>query len=269
MSSADAPVDSELLADYVGGALDGTPEKNHVEQLISSSPQWHRAAQDITAGMHAVSRDLASLRDAPAAMPPDVAARFDELLSSQEMAPVAKRARSPRRRRLLRTWAAPVAVAAAALAFFAIVGLPRLATQTGSNAGSAERDTAAGQPQQAMAPPQPVETITTGRRYDRGSLSQAFSAPSLAPGPDIKSGDTRVDSVEELPHALDPGLRDKCLTEVGTARPGKATRVEFAYFDNQPALVISIVAASGEWWFVAGARCGISGADKLYETQVR
>ena len=40
-------VDHDLLADYVGGALDGTPEQERIAGLIAASPEWGRAAEEL------------------------------------------------------------------------------------------------------------------------------------------------------------------------------------------------------------------------------
>jgi hypothetical protein len=74
-------VDIDLLADYVGGALDGTPDETVVAGLVADDPAW-RTAHDALAGATAtVGAQLRLLGAAPAPMPADVAARLDAALA--------------------------------------------------------------------------------------------------------------------------------------------------------------------------------------------
>lgn len=73
-------VDWDLLADHLGGALDGTPEQARVARLIATDPAWSRAAAQLAAALDAVASDLASLPD-PGRMPAAVEARLTEALA--------------------------------------------------------------------------------------------------------------------------------------------------------------------------------------------
>lgn len=75
-------VDLDLLADYVGGALDGTPEQALVERLISTAPQWRDAHRDLVRAMSPVREALARLGAEQPAMPEDVTARLDAALDA-------------------------------------------------------------------------------------------------------------------------------------------------------------------------------------------
>jgi negative regulator of sigma E activity len=151
-------VDIDLLADYIGGALDGTPDESVVAALIADDPGWRDAHDTLTGAMAAVGTELGHLGAGAVAMPADVVSRVDAAIAElpplsgpersepaarDEAVPgaarrhlhpvpagVAKdaereRATAPGRRRALRRWAAPIAVAASALAF-AGVGLGQL-----------------------------------------------------------------------------------------------------------------------------------------------
>ncbi|MEQ4300583.1 hypothetical protein ABNF97_04185 [Plantactinospora sp. B6F1] len=72
-------VDLDLLADYVGGALDGTPEQVEVARLIEQDPAWAEAHTNLTAGLDAVRLDLAGWAADPTPMP---AAVLDRLTSA-------------------------------------------------------------------------------------------------------------------------------------------------------------------------------------------
>ncbi|MFC6019117.1 hypothetical protein ACFP2T_23260 [Plantactinospora solaniradicis] len=69
-------VDLDLLADYVGGALDGTPEEAELARLIDEDPAWADAYATLTAGIDAVRLDLAGWATEPISMPPVVAERL-------------------------------------------------------------------------------------------------------------------------------------------------------------------------------------------------
>lgn len=70
-------VDLDRLADYVGGALDGTQDAADVRHLVATDKHWASAHAELVAAMPAVLADLSALRDVDTAMPVDVAARLD------------------------------------------------------------------------------------------------------------------------------------------------------------------------------------------------
>jgi hypothetical protein len=73
-------VDIDLLADYIGGVLTGTPEESAVAARIADDPAWQAAYESIGDGMSFVSAELGRLDPGP--MPADLADRFDTLLTS-------------------------------------------------------------------------------------------------------------------------------------------------------------------------------------------
>ncbi|MGI5146494.1 hypothetical protein ACQEVC_08940 [Plantactinospora sp. CA-294935] len=74
-------VDLDLLADYVGGALDGTPDEVEIARLVDQDPAWAEAFADLTAGLDAVRLDLAGLAAAQTPMPPLVVDRLSSALA--------------------------------------------------------------------------------------------------------------------------------------------------------------------------------------------
>jgi hypothetical protein len=72
-------VDIDLLADYIGGVLTGTPEESAVAARIADDPAWQSAFASLTDGMAFVSAELG--RFDPEPMPADVAARLDAALT--------------------------------------------------------------------------------------------------------------------------------------------------------------------------------------------
>lgn len=70
-------VDFDLLADYVGGALDGTPDEAVVAALIVGHPGWRRAHADLVEATGAMTVALQAWGEETEPMPADVLARLD------------------------------------------------------------------------------------------------------------------------------------------------------------------------------------------------
>lgn len=274
-------VDLDLLADYVGGALDGTPEHDRVARLVADDPAWRSAAADLTAALTLVEADLATLAAAAEPMPDDIAARFDALLASSEF--TAPRPAPPRpavgertlnrdapgsrpARRGWRRWATPVAVAAGALALAGIVlPLGPLATSqedagTGLSAENA--------PAVAVAPADGGVPVTaSGTDYGRQMLSSAQKTQKVPPSSEA----ARTYDNSTMAAAADLGRLGgsaealaSCFTAITTVLPGTVTGADFARFEGRPALIVTVDTATGGWWFVAGPQCGQPGPDELF-----
>lgn len=76
-------VDHDLLADYVGGALDGTPEEASVARLVTEDPAWSEAYALLAAAVAGVRADLAGWGESPEPMPPAVTDRILAALAAQ------------------------------------------------------------------------------------------------------------------------------------------------------------------------------------------
>ncbi|WFE25660.1 hypothetical protein O7623_20040 [Solwaraspora sp. WMMD791] len=150
-----AEVDRDLLADYVGGALDGTPDQVVVDRLIAQRPAWRAAHDELVDASRLVQSMLAEWGSQAEPMPQGVADRITAALAAEPLpaavpamlaAPLADRAapeqlappveitsatgrtgttRRDGRRRRWQRYATPVAVAAAAAAL-AGLGLQQL-----------------------------------------------------------------------------------------------------------------------------------------------
>ncbi|MEH0928589.1 hypothetical protein [Micromonospora sp. CPCC 205558] len=72
-------VDADLLADYLGGALDGTPQQDEVAQLVAADPSWAEAYALLAPAVAEVRTDLARWAEPPPEMPPAIT---DRLLAS-------------------------------------------------------------------------------------------------------------------------------------------------------------------------------------------
>ncbi|BCJ71775.1 hypothetical protein CS0771_13190 [Catellatospora sp. IY07-71] len=280
-------VDHDLLADYVGGALEGTPDETRIAELIAADPAWQAAADELRGALALVSADLTVLSATPEPMPADVAARFDALLASPEFAPVPpvaprsgvgertldrsdRPARPSAARRPRRRWVMPTAVAAGVLALAGIV-LP-----LGSLGMSAqEAGTMADAPAAAPAAAGLVPANASGTDYRREQMHEGVralasakdsSAPELLTTPDDA---TAMRNHLKAPAGLErltgsPAALAQCLDAVRTAVPGTVTSVDFAHFEGRPALVMMVDTATAGYWFVAGPGCGVNGPDELF-----
>ena len=202
-------VDIDLLADYVGGALDGTPDEATVSALIAGDASWREAYEQLCRGVAAVTGELQQLGSAPERMADDVLARLDQALvaasagtlvslhsgvtdapaamepgtdgAAPERHPVAvpSRSRSKRARRL--RWAAPAGIAAGVLAFAGFAVQQGVSSgssaDTNAAAGSAAERPAMGQeagsPLELALPSGPVPVTESGAEYSRASLGRS------------------------------------------------------------------------------------------------
>ena len=207
-------VDIDLLADYVGGALDGTPDEAVVAALITEDAAWREAHTRLSGGVDAVSGQLRELGSIAEPMPADVVARLDAALlaatsigdrqSGATVAPAAMEpgtdgaapvrhlvavpsgSRSKRARRL--RWAAPVGIAAGVLAFVGFGFQQQFAGGVSQDAGTTNAGAApeqAEQPAAALALPDGSVPLTeSGTDYRQDTLVQAarqrvMAAPQL------------------------------------------------------------------------------------------
>lgn len=261
-------VDHDLLADFVGGALEGTPAHDRVARLIATDPTWRQAAEQLTAALRATSLDLDRLRRTPEPMPADVVERISTALAPPH-APVP--VRRPARQSLFHKlrWAVPIAAAAGAFGFFALKLPIGMSTQSSAPSLSGPNQRAA---DSAGVAEVPVPTITSGIQHNRANLGDTAGRASNETAPKaVPSGKTGYfsNSVPGLQRLTDPHALRLCLDAVAVVLPGKPTLVDYAYFEGPPALVISITAPSGKWTFVAGPDCGIAGPDEIYRAPLQ
>ncbi|WP_406039505.1 hypothetical protein OG799_28775 [Micromonospora sp. NBC_00898] len=89
-------VDHDLLADYVGGALDDTPERVRVARLIEEDPAWGGAYAELAPAVELVRADLADWAAAAVPdMPLAVADRIAAALAGAGPAPTPTDAAAP------------------------------------------------------------------------------------------------------------------------------------------------------------------------------
>jgi hypothetical protein len=80
-------VDLDLLADYVGGVLDGTPDETVVSRLITEDLDWSRAYAELAPAVETVRASLAAWGATSTVMPTDVADRITAALCADPVVP--------------------------------------------------------------------------------------------------------------------------------------------------------------------------------------
>ncbi|AGL21706.1 hypothetical protein [Actinoplanes sp. N902-109] len=274
-------VDIDLLADFVGGALDGTPDEARVARRIAEDPAWQDAFVELSAGVEAVAGALRSWGTEPEPMPDDVVARLDAALlappapeTPQLVAVPGGKPSSSRRRRL--TWAVPIGVAAAAVAF-AGVGLRQWNSDSPVKSDSA----AGGSTVTTLAAP-PAQQLESGIDYTRQSLGQAAASTLLGSAPPARingqdqageGATAKAAPGDALARLRVPEALVACLTAIaGQNGVGQvaAQTVDYARFQGAPALIVHFTAANGTWVWAVGAACGLpgSGTDMLASVRV-
>ncbi|BCJ43608.1 hypothetical protein GCM10010168_40840 [Actinoplanes ianthinogenes] len=279
-------VDIDLLADYVGGALDGTPESERVAALIAGEPAWQEAYALLAPEMAAVGALLGDLPVEP--MPADVVARLDAALATaggpvatvtvDEAAPGVPKSVSDldvrRRKRGRHRWlriAAPIGIAAGAVAFlgYGLAG-PESASD---DAGSSAAAPAAGE---AMVNAIPALTMTSGLDYTLGTLGQTLKRATDTPRTMASEDSAGINAADEqgLARLRAPAALLDCLNAIAAengAGPITTESADYARFEGQEALVVRFTADNGAWAWASGADCGLAGggADTLGKVPVR
>ncbi|WP_433314564.1 hypothetical protein ACQP0U_32395 [Micromonospora sp. CA-269861] len=75
-------VDPDLLADYLGGALDGTPQQDEVAELVTADPSWAEAYALLAPAVTEVRTDLTRWAEPSPEMPPAITDRLLAALAS-------------------------------------------------------------------------------------------------------------------------------------------------------------------------------------------
>jgi len=204
-------VDIDLLADYVGGALDGTPDETVVSTLIAEDAAWRDAYARLTESVASVTDALRALGSDAAPMPADVFARLDAALMdaagdresgstagpavmepgtdgaapARHLVAVPSGSRSKRARRL--RWAAPAGIAAGVLAFVGFALQQQLAG-AGSEDSAATADAGEAAPAAGPAlslPGGSVPLTESGRDYRQDTLAQVAAGNSVLAQPQL------------------------------------------------------------------------------------
>jgi hypothetical protein len=297
--------DLDLLADYVGGVLDGTPEAAEVGERIRKDIAWAAAHAQLVAALDEIGGRLRELGEQPEPMPDDVWARMAAAFAAEEPLTPAEepdsgehgsgerwvrqisasgapadnrpggRARTRRRR-----WA-PVLVGVAIFAALGIgISVLRPMFDATQNGGTA--DTKAAAPASGLGAS--VLAVATGRDYTESTLVLATdfgNASALSARPEAARSDTTKDRepsplwsfASPVPTALSrlttPEALDQCLRSVSATLPGDVVGVDFARYAGSPALIVVIRAADDSRWVgVTGPSCGETGSDLRLQKRV-
>lgn len=295
-------VDLDLLADYVGGALAGTPDEAAVARLIANDPDWAAAHAALAPAVEQVRRSLTTW-GADEAMPSDVASRLSEALASAGVSRTSGEAtrpmvrvpsqsrggraggtaldvgrRPPSHARRWSRWARPAAAAAAVAAFAGFM----LTQTTGGPSDDSAQSIGGVQPETLVAPgglevgPRAERVVASGTDYTRAGLAEAVAAlAGTQPDNRVLSSPppaASVPAVAGLTRLSDGRLLAACLDAVAAEHgrgPVTVELVDYASFEGTPAVVVSLVDQGGERWaWVAGPRCGSDDADTRYRTRV-
>lgn len=229
-------VDLDRLADYISGALDGTPDAAAVADLIATDPRWTRAHAALVAADALVRADLAALADRPEPMPDDVMARLDAAFAAEpppagatpdqkpqlSVLPGGRATATPSAPR--RRWRSVVGVAAAIviLGIGAITLAPRLSQNSTSTASRSDAGKSvsegAGAPQAAGPGP---------------SSSYAYGT-SGSPGINASGSNYTAESLSVLGGAAGPAI-------AGQGDSAKSNRPNALEAPSQPAVPITAV----------------------------
>lgn len=266
-------VDVDLLADYIGGALDGTPEHAAIADRIARDETWRAAYEALAEGMATVGTNLGALGAEPEPMPADVAERLDRAFTTStgpRLVAVGGDERPARgvpgttRARRTRRWALPVAVAAVVLACvgFGVNYLDRSATtSSNSAAGNAQSAPKAADGQALAALPPADQILSTGTDYRHttivaGPRRNAGSAPYSAPNDSSARVAASLDRLR--PQAALLACLNAIAVENGAGRIA-VQQVDYARYDGAPAIVVRFTAGNGSWVWASGPECGAPG----------
>lgn len=280
MSGAEfSGVDIDLLADYIGGALEGTPDESAVATLIAEDPAWREAYDELGGGIAVVRAELGRFEPEP--MPAELAAKLDGMFAPvPQLTVVAGGApegvRESKARRRMR-WATPIAIAAGFIAFVGF-GADYLAGRDAGDSGGA--GSAADSAALSNAGGTPALTAS-GADYTRATLAVPPVTPMNAPKSEAFGGQSETDqgrarlSTESaLARLTDQAALDECLAAVQQENAGgplDVQAVDFARFDGAPALIVRFTASNGAQAWAVGAECGTppGDADTIEKVPVR
>lgn len=300
-------VDVNLLADYIGGVLDGSPDESVVATLIADDPAWRDAYETLSGGMAAVTAELGRFEAEP--MPDDVAARLDAALaaappplavvrstdSEDEAAPAVRETEAQPRRSRKARWVTPIAIAAGAVAFVGF-GLDYLAGRdTSSNdsgsssagtyaqAGGESADSGAADRAQApaLAPdgasgsaPAPTRKLEVPPGPQLLASGMNYSKKTLGEAVSSTMASSTADYDKSLARLRVGSALQDCLDMIAAANGGghlTAESVDFARYNGKPAIVVRFTSNGKAWAVASGPACGTlsGGADTLARVPVR
>jgi hypothetical protein len=288
MSRADE-VDLDLLADFAAGALDPS-ESAEVAHLVATDVRWSAALYAVRAADDLVRSELSDLAlSSWEPMPADVALRLDDAFrtaSPSNVVPLA--AAKPRSRKARYFTGFAAAAATLVLVLFGVTVSRGLiatpGTSSAQHAPAADRDAngseGGGAPPPVIVPTpsapspgslssgeQPVLVVATNVNYTLDALRELNLRPTA---PDATKEGALSDTLPvptavrqaaptPLARLTDPAALRACLVAVRAAHPGVPVLVDYANFEGQPALIVSL-RGKVQTTVAVGPDCGLGGA---------
>jgi hypothetical protein len=294
-------VDLDRLADYVGGALDDTPDAEAVAHLVATDDRWASAHAALVAADSAVRADLAALAATPEPMPGDVMTRLTAAFEAEAerprltVLPGGGGESAPRRAR--RRWGPVIGVAAtvAVLGVGVVSVLPQLDESSDKSTAGISADNRATSPQVPGSGETPApllafgQTRASGSDYDANSLStlgaqttgagpKATQPDAAGSGPGVRSAPESSPTALNVPPALQrlaqPEGRTACVDAILAEYGGTVSLLDYARYKGEPALVVVLDGAlkvpDRKWVVVVGPNCGTGGAiaDQKFSAQI-
>lgn len=260
-------VDLDLLADCMDGALPDAQART-VLDLVASDPAWAAGYAALASAQPAVRGAVASYAAGTEPMPADVADRITRALrDASRPAPVLSLAAARARRgRQMPGWArAAAGVAAACLvtvgAVAALHGVQGGSTKSAStttdrNAISLPRATRT----LPVAPGSSVWVSASGQDYTAATLGSNTHRPTSVTtfGSDSESGGRPLQVPEDLSRLTAVSALQECLAAITATYGGTPTAVDYATYNGQPALIVTI--SSPNLVVAVADQCGLPGA---------
>ncbi len=275
-------VDFDLLADYVGGALDGMPEEAVVARRVAEEPAWAEAHAALAEATGSVRASLVSLGASAEPMPAEVADRIATALAQAPHGPALSVVpddadgpprTAPRARRRLPAWAAPVAIAAG-VAALAGLGLSQASNLGDSEDAGSAAEAPAGT--SGLSEAGPDIAADAGPPVSESGKDYRTLAEALPPSPapfttndraatgkdgDRNTTQSAVTALDRL--RRDPAAMNACIRAIAEAHPPGVTSVQavdLASFQGSPAAIVFFTDSSGaRWAWASGPECGQAG----------
>jgi hypothetical protein len=258
-------VDLDRLADYVGGALDGTPDAAAVRHLIDSEPAWADAYVELVTADALVQRQLGDWGAEALEVPNDVFADIDAALAAAHRPEVVEvPARDELAERRSRRRRVTIGLSAAAAIVIVGFGGAAIVQQAGGDTTATSTDSAAGAgaaPHTAKAPALAPESGSppvrhSGTDYTPQTLGSAALSADAGAAANSDSGGTFAKSEHAddaggssgssapaaagtpVPQAGGLGGLNACLSTLTARYGGQVTVVDVARFQGQPADIV-------------------------------
>jgi hypothetical protein len=296
------PVDLDRLADYAAGALDPAAAAE-VERRVRADRRWARALDALVVADEAVRAELRDVASAhPVQMPDDVAARIENALRELSPPPVpghsdrptgsltsladARAKRESSRRRFITGIGAAAATLVLVLCGITIVRGGPASDTAGTSAGGMPQQAENDRPAPAgQAPPEPTDALTDGSVLVRSSGAN-YTAQALqrltVEGPRVAlsnsaGGKVAPDAFREymvpapvaqsapspLSRLTGKTALAACLKAISAKYPGVPTLIDYARYEDRPALIVSVLGSQSTTVVAVGGGCGLVGPDDI------